>query len=424
MANLSKKILAGVSAVGLSAALVSCSSDDGGGDDGGNGGSGGSDGRGPITFAMGKNDTDKLRPVIDRWNEENPDEEVTLQELAGEADAQRDTLVQSLQAGSSDIDVMALDVVWTAQFAAQGWLAPLQDDLEVSTDGLLDATVESATYNDTLYALPQNTNGQLLYRNTDMVPEAPENWQDVIDSCEEVTADDNNCLITQLKQYEGLTVSTAGFMNGWGGGILDDDGEVTVTSDESREGLQALVDAYEDGTISRSSTGASEEETNLSFTEGENAMAINWPYMYGEAEAEGSAVAGKVEVQPLVGKDGVGVSTLGGYNNGINVNSENKATALDFMQFIVSDENQRSFAEESFPPVLASIYDDESLIEEFPYLPALKESLENAKPRPVSPSYDALSKAVQDNAYAAITGGKSVEDATSDMESAIANVTG
>lgn len=418
MANLSKKILAGVSAVGLSAALVSCSSDDGGSD----GGADNTDGRGPITFAMGKNDTDKLRPVIDRWNEENPDEQVTLQELAGEADAQRDTLVQSLQAGSSDIDVMAMDVVWTAQFAANGWIAPLQDDLEVDTDGLLEATVESATYNDTLYGLPQNTNAQLLYRNTDMVPEAPETWEDVVTSCEEVTADNNDCLITQLKQYEGLTINTGNFMDGWGGGILDEDGETTVTSAESREGLQALVDAYEDGTIASSSTGASEEETNLSFTQGQNAMAVNWPYMYGEAEAEGSAVAGKVEVQPLVGKDGVGVSTLGGYNNAININSEHKATALDFMQFIVNEENQRSFAEESFPPVLASIYDDQALVDEFPYLPALKESLENAKPRAASPNYDELSKAVRDNAYAAITGGKSVEDATNDMESAIANV--
>ncbi|NLZ58430.1 MAG: ABC transporter substrate-binding protein, partial [Corynebacterium sp.] len=54
------------------------------------------EGRGPITFAMGKNDTDKIIPVIDKWNEENPDEQVTLNELAGEADAQRETLVQSL----------------------------------------------------------------------------------------------------------------------------------------------------------------------------------------------------------------------------------------------------------------------------------------------------------------------------------------
>ena len=376
-----------------------------------------SEGRGPITFAMGKNDTDKLIPIIEKWTEEHPDEEVTLSELAGEADAQRETLVQSLQAGNSDYDVMALDVIWTADFAANQWLAPLEGDLEVDTSELLEATVESATYNDTLYALPQNTNGQLLFRNTELAPDEVSTFDELASACEALE-DGTACLTTQLKQYEGLTVNTIGFMEGWGGKVLDEDGNVTVDSDEAKAGLQALVDAYEDGTISRESTAATEEETNLTFTEGDSAFAINWPYMYTNAE-EAEATAGKVEVQPLVGKDGVGVSTLGGYNNGINVNSENKATARDFIEFVINEENQTSFAEASFPPVLASIYDDESLIEQFPYLPALKESLENASPRPVSPFYPAISKAIQDNAYAALTDGKSVDDATADMKTAI-----
>ena len=376
-----------------------------------------SEGRGPITFAMGKNDTDKLIPIIEKWNEEHPDEEVTLSELAGEADAQRETLVQSLQAGNSDYDVMALDVIWTADFAANQWLAPLEGDLEVDTSELLEATVESATYNDTLYALPQNTNGQLLFRNTELAPDEVSTFDELASACEALE-DGTACLTTQLKQYEGLTVNTIGFMEGWGGKVLDEDGNVTVDSDEAKAGLQALVDAYEDGTISRESTAATEEETNLTFTEGDSAFAINWPYMYTNAE-EAEATAGKVEVQPLVGKDGVGVSTLGGYNNGINVNYENKATARDFIEFVINEENQTSFAEASFPPVLASIYDDESLIEQFPYLPALKESLENASPRPVSPFYPAISKAIQDNAYAALTDGKSVDDATADMKTAI-----
>src|SRR5699024_1344201 len=108
------------------------------------------EGRGPITFAMGKNDTDKITPIIEKWNAQNPDEQVTLRELAGEADAQRETLVQSLQAGNSDYDVMALDVIWTADFAANQWLAPLTGDLEVDTSDLLQSTVNSATYNGTL----------------------------------------------------------------------------------------------------------------------------------------------------------------------------------------------------------------------------------------------------------------------------------
>lgn len=381
----------------------------------------GEEGRGPITFAMGKNDTDKIIPVIEKWNAENPDEEVTLRELAGEADAQRETLVQSLQAGNSDYDVMALDVIWTADFAANQWLAPLEDSLEVDTSGLLEATVDSATYNGTLYALPQNTNGQLLYRNTEIIPEAPENWADLEASCSDAEAAGVDCLTLQLKQYEGLTVNTVGFMEGWGGSVLDSDGNVTVDSDEAKAGLQALVDGYENGTIASASTSATEEETNLAFVEGDTAYAINWPYMFTNAEGETSEVAGNFEVQPLVGEDGVGVSTLGGYNNGINVNSENKATARDFIEFIINEENQTSFAEQSFPPVLASIYDDESLVEQYPYLPALKTSLENAAPRPVSPFYPAISKAIQDNAYAALTDGKSVDDATADMKAAIEN---
>ena len=374
------------------------------------------EGRGPITFAMGKNDTDKITPIIEKWNAQNPDEQVTLRELAGEADAQRETLVQSLQAGNSDYDVMALDVVWTADFAANQWLAPLTGDLEVDTSDLLQSTVNSATYNGTLYALPQNTNGQLLFRNTELIPEAPTNWAELEASCADIESD---CLTLQLKQYEGLTVNTVGFMEGWGGSVLSDAGDVTVDSDQSKEGLQALVDAYENGTIASASTSATEEETNLAFVAGDTAYAINWPYMFTNAEADTSEVAGKFEVQPLVGKDGVGVSTLGGYNNGININSENKRTALDFIKFIINEENQTSFAEASFPPVLASIYEDDALVEQFPYLPALKESLENAAPRPVSPFYPAISKAIQDNAYAALTAGKSVDDATADMKAAI-----
>ena len=322
-------------------ALAGCSSSS---SDSAAGGSseGGADARGPITFAMGKNDTDKVTPIIEKWNEQHPDEKVTLKELAGEADAQRETLVQSLQAGSDDYDVMALDVVWTAEFAANQWLQPLNGDFETNTDELLPATVESATYNDVLYALPQNTNGQLLFRNTELADKAPEKFADLKSACKALDKG-KDCLTTQLKQYEGLALNTADFMEGWGGSVLDKDGNVTVDSKEAKDGLQAMVDAYKEETISKDSTAATEEETNMAFTEGKTAFAMNWPYMYSNAVDAGV----DVEVQAPLGKDGVGVSTLGGYNNGININSKNKGTALDFMKFIINEDNQKSFAEQS-----------------------------------------------------------------------------
>lgn len=413
----------GAIALGAIAALVltGCSGGDGNG-----GTEEGLEGRGPISFAMGTNDAGKLQPIIEAWNEENPDEQVSLVELPQEADGQRDTLVQSLQAESSDYDVMALDVTWTAEFAANGWLQPLEDDLQLDTSGLLPATVDSATYMDTLYAAPQNTNAQLLFYRTDIVDEAPTTWDELLSYRDAADAEDLDLLIMQLQNYEGLTVQTTQAINAWGGAVVDTDGQTPVVdSPEAIAGIQALADAYENGDIAQRTNGFTEEQTNLAFLAGEAVFAYNWPYMYDTATSEPTSEVGDdFDVAAIVGPDGPGASTLGGYNNGINVYSENKATAFDFIQFILSEENQRGFAQESFPPVLASIYEDEALIDEFPYLPALQEALENAEPRPVTPYYAGVSRAIADNAYSAIVEGRPVDEAVADMSSAITSATG
>ncbi|MBD8507053.1 ABC transporter substrate-binding protein [Hoyosella sp. G463] len=378
------------------------------------------DGRGPITFAMGKHDAAVVLEVIERWNAENPEEEVTFAELPGSADDQRNALVQSLQAQDGQYDVMALDVVWTAEFAANGWAQPLVDELELDTSGLLPATVESATYRDTLYAGPQNTNGALLYYRTDLVDQAPTTWAEMSDSCGAAFDAGIDCYIGQFSNYEGLTVNASEAINAFGGDIVGDDGQTpAVDTPEVRAALQTLVDAFNNGVIPKRATGFTEEETNLNFVEGDALYARNWPYMYANAAAEESNVADSFGIAPLPGEDGIGTSTLGGYNNAINVFSENKATARDFIAYIQNEESQRQFMEAAFPPVLASIYDDSALAEEYPYLPVLKESLENAKPRPVTPFYEAISKAVRDNAYAAINGDATVDEAIANMQAAI-----
>ena len=411
------KAAAAASLVALVAA--GCSSSDGG--DKPAGADKGVEDTGPITFAMGKNDTDKIKPVIDKWNAEHPDEKVTLHELAGEQDAQRDALVQSLQTKSGDYDVFALDITDTAYFAANSWLQPIEGDTAVDTSGLIKAAVESATYNGTLYAVPQNTNAQLLYYRTDLRPEAPANWGELVDSCGKAKEAAVDCLDLQLKQYEGLTVATTQFINSWGGKVVDGDGKTPkLDGAETKEGLQALVDAYKADIVAKKSDGFTEEETAQAFLGGRTMYAYTWPYMYDKAKTEPtSVVKDTFDVAPIVGKDGTGKSTLGGYNDAINVYSEHKATAKAFLEYMISEDVQMGFAKESFPPVLSKIYDDEGLQQEFPYMTALKEALDNAAPRPVTPFYPQVTKAVQDNAYAALKDQKSVDQALQDMASAI-----
>ncbi len=122
----------------------------------------------------------------------------------------------------------------------------------------------------------------------------------------------------------------------------------------------------------------------------------------------------------LPGKDGPGASSLGGHSAAISVYSKNKATAVDFLKFLTTEETQKFFATQgSLAPVLGKLYDDKELVAKLPYLPVLKTSIENAVPRPVTPFYPAVTKAIQENAYSAIKGEKTVDAALSDMQKSI-----
>lgn len=410
--------LAVASAAVLTATFTSACSSDGGG----NPTTENLDGRGPITYVEGKDTTETgvVKQIIERWNATHPDEQVTFKEQSNDANQQYDDLVQHMGSQQSGYDVVALDVPWTAEFAAKGWIQPLQDSFALDTSGLLQPTVASATYNGTLYAAPRNTNGGLLFYRKDLVPTPPRTWNEMLGQCEVARQNNIGCYAGQLAPYEGLTVNSAEVINAFGGTFVGPDGKTpTVDSPQSRAGLSTLVDAYQRGDIPREAITFKEPESGNAFASGNLLFLRNWPYFFGEAGGDASQVKDKFGVAPLPGENGVGASTLGGYNAAISAFSENKATALDFLRFLISEEAQQIVASGALPSVRASMYDDPALIAQMPYLPALKESIASAVPRPVTPFYSAVSKAVQDNAFAALNGTKSVDDAIIGMQKGI-----
>ena len=147
----------------------------------------------------------------------------------------------------------------------------------------------------------------------------------------------------------------------------------------------------------------------------------NWPYVYNLAKQDGSSKVKKTfGVAPLPGINGPGASSLGGHNAAISVYSDHKATAHDFLNYLLGAEFQKfELTQGSLAPVRASLYQDASLKKDFPYLPTLLTSIQNAVPRPVSPFYPAVTKAIQDNAYAALKGQKTPDQAVKAMSDAI-----
>ena len=412
---------AGVLALTLSA----CGGGGGGGTTGGGAGGGDAannlDGRGPITYVQGKDNSNVVRPLIAKWNAAHPNEKVTFKEQTDQADQQHDDIVQHFQAKDASYDVVDVDVVWTAEFAAKGWLQPLKDKMAFDTSAMLKPTVDSATYKGTLYAAPQTSDGALLYYRKDLVPTPPKTWDEMMGMCSIAKQNNSGCYAGQFSKYEGLTVNASEAINSAGGAVLDADGKPSLNTDQAKAGLENLAKAYADGNIPKEGITFQEEQSRQAFQSGKLLFLRNWPYVYNLATTEGSsAVKDKLGIAPIPGKDGPGASSLGGHSMAVSVYSKNKATALDFLKFMTSEETEKFYATQgSLAPVLGSLYTDAALVKKLPYLPVLNTSIENAKPRPVTPFYPAVTKALQENAYSAIKGEKPVDTALSDMQKSI-----
>ncbi|MEN8583459.1 ABC transporter substrate-binding protein [Arthrobacter sp. KBS0703] len=418
------KFLLPVATAGILALTLSACGGGGGGGGtqaGGGDAAAGLDGRGPITYVQGKDNSNVVRPLVAKWNAAHPNEKVTFKEQTDQADQQHDDIVQHFQAKDAGYDVVDVDVVWTAEFAAKGWLQPLKDKMAIDTSAMLKPTVDSGTYKGTLYAAPQTSDGALLYYRKDLVPTPPKTWDEMMSMCSIAKKNNIGCYAGQFSKYEGLTVNASEAINSAGGSVLDKDGKPSLNTPEAKAGLENLAKAYADGNIPKEGITFQEELSRQAFQSGKLLFLRNWPYVYNLATTEGSsAVKDKLGIAPIPGASGPGASSLGGHNLAVSVYSKNKATALDFVKFMTSEESEKFYATQgSLAPVLGALYTDKDLVAKLPYLPVLKTSIENAIPRPVSPFYPAVTKAIQENAYSAIKGEKPVDTALSDMQKSI-----
>ena len=376
---------------------------------------------GPITVVQGKDNNGTLPKLKAMWDKENPGEEVTFKELSDQADQQLQDFLQNFQQKLPDYDVVSVDVVWTQQLASQGYLQPLAGAYKLDESGIVPAVLNTAKYRNVQYSAPSATDSQILYYRKDWLGDkpVPKTYQELFALCDIAKAKGAGCYSGQYAKYEGLTVNFAEAVNSAGGTIVDDKGQPTLDTPEAKAGLQTLVDAYKNGDIPKAAITYQEEQGRQAFEAGKLMFYTNWPYAY-SLTTTGSDSFAKKDPSALGIAGFPGKSSLGGHNWAISAYSKNKGTALKYLKWAQSEEVQKFEVEQaSAAPVLASVYDDTDLQKKFPYLPVLKDSLDNAVPRPGTPFYQAVSTAIQNNAYAALQGSKSVDSALSDMSSAI-----
>jgi trehalose/maltose transport system substrate-binding protein len=406
-----------IAAASMSALFVAAACGGGGGAPSGGGSSAAAADftkQGDIEVWQGKDTSGNFQKLIDQFNSQHPNGKVTFHELPDSADQQRQQMVQNTQIKNPKMAVLSVDVVWTAEFAAKGYVEALPPD-KFPTEGFLKPTVDSATYFNKLYAYPSTSDGGLLYYRKDLLNKyglkPPTSFDEMKAACDKIEAGEKDsklgCFAGQYNKYEGLTVNFDEAVHGAGGVIVGEDGKPNVATPEATKGLQTLTDWFKDGHIPKAAITWQEEQGRKAFQDGELIFHRNWGYVYNLAnKTDGSSkVAGKFDVAPLPGITQPGVSSLGGHNYAVAKYAENKGTATDFLKFMSSPEVQKSNTlATSNSPALESVYSDPDVVKKFPFMPVQLKSIQGAVPRPKAVEYGDVTLAIQDAAYGALQG--------------------
>ena len=359
------------------------------------------------------------------------------------ADDQRLQLARRITGNDRTLDLMALDVVWTAEFAEAGWALPLSDDPAGAAEAdaaadTLPGPLATARWQGQLYAAPVTTNTQLLWYRPDLVAPPPPTWDQMIADASRLHAEGKpSWIAVQAKQYEGLVVWFNTLLESAGGRVLSEDGK-TVTLVDTPEHRAATVKALQIIKSVATAPGADPSVTQtdegtarLALEAGNAALEVNWPFVF--ASLLENAVKGGVPFLPLADKPELAGSineagtfapsdeqfalaldtsrqvfafapypgatpgkptrvTLGGLNIAVASTTRHPAEAFEAIRCIRSESNQRyTSIEGGLPAVRASLYSDPDFQKKYPQYAIIRDQLTTAAVRPATPNYQAMS---------------------------------
>ncbi len=321
---------------------------------------------------------------------------ITVERVPGPANAS-DLLANyltMLEAGSGDIDVMRVDVIWPGVLAEN--LVDLKPYVEQEVlDAHFPGYIENNTIGDEMVALAFRLGAGMLYYRTDLLEKygydgPPATWDELeemaatIQAGERADGNDEFWGFTwQGNNYEGLTTNALEWQISNGGGtIVSPDGEIQVNNEPTIEAFEQAAGWV--GTISPPGVvGYAEEDARAVWHAGNAAFMRNWPYAY-STSLESEAIADDFEVSALpAGDSGEYAATMGGWSIGVNRYSENVEASVAFAKHFASYEEQKRRAiSNAINPTIAALYQDEDVIAATPIFEGLDAVFQGAAPRP------------------------------------------
>ncbi|MEP7019827.1 MAG: ABC transporter substrate-binding protein [Pseudonocardiales bacterium] len=386
-----------------------------------------------LTLATTSDLVDMLKAPLAQFKKQNGIT-VTLRLMPSDTGAYFDAMRTRFQAHSSDIDVIAGDVSWPAQFAANGWLEDLTSRFTPALRApFLPATVTANTYKGGIYGVPFYTDAGFLYYRKDLLEKAsysepPQTWDELEAMAKKVMADSKiaNGYVFQGAQYEGGTVNGMEFIRTSGGDVLNGN-NVVIGEPKAVRGLQIQRSLVTSGVSPAGVAEYKEDESGGAFLGGKCVFLRSWGYLYGAtSDTEQSKLSPEQVGVTSVPRADAGIAPVnvgGGWSLYLNARSPKHDAAWELMKFIAAAPQQKIWATEGgLLPTLSALYDDAALVKALPVIAAGKAITAQTTTPPVSRYYADMSLAMAKHFNASLRGAESPQQAAEALSKQLATI--
>jgi multiple sugar transport system substrate-binding protein len=388
-------------------------------------------------FIGGQQRPDVMRPLHDRYAQQNPGVAVELEVGGATSELQQQYLTTVLTSQDSAIDVFLIDVIRPSQYAAAGWALPLDPFLGDQKDEVLarylPVYTDANQVDGTLYAMPAFADALFLYYRTDLLDkyglEPPTTWEELKAHARTILDGEGDPNLQGFsvagRPIEGTVCTFLVPYWGAGGQLVDADGRFAMDRDAAQRSFGLWQAMLEGKLVKPNIAEVATDDVRKEFQAGSVVFAMLWGYAWNLFQtADDSNVKGKVGVVPLPAFEGGERATcIGGWQWAVSSFSRNPEAAVELVKFLSGPEGSKHLAiNASNLPVLPEVYDDPEVLAANPWFAQAKAVVETARSRPKSPRYPEVSETIRTNTNAVLAGVKTPDAAIAEIESRLGRV--
>lgn len=340
-----------------------------------------------------------------------------------------DKINTSIQGGGG-FDVVQVDTIWVAQFAAAGWVEDLTSRItDAIKSDVPESSLSAVTYQGKLYGMPLFNSSKHLFYNAKLLQDAgfsapPTTLDEFVEQAKATTKAGQWGSVWSWKQAESLICDWIAIMfTQKGAQILDSNGKAVFNTMGGTEAVQWMVDMlYTHKAADPASLEYDETSVMHAFETGTVALTYNWEGTLPEAnDPSKSKAAPNVKIGLLPGsKDVKSASVNGSEGWSILKGAKNKDAAWKLLEYMASPAWQKKAAIVAGDyPILSSLYSDPDLAKQVLDFPIYGEQFKYLAVRPQVTNYTQASDIIQKHIHEALLQKASPKDA---MDAAAAEV--